>query len=80
MHRAGDAHAHARLHRGKRKKGNREYGRERERERETHCEGTQGGIGWWDTLEREGWGGEELQLEYHASITPKARIGGFSEV
>lgn len=33
---------------------------------------------------REGAGrgeeGKELQLEYHASITPKARIGGFSEV
>lgn len=60
---------------GRRKKGNREYERERERERETHCEGTQSGIGW-----KGGGRGKELQLEYHASITPKARIGGFSEV
>ena len=79
MHRVGDAHAHARLHRGKRKKGNREYGRERERERDE----LRRDAG-WDRLEsrrgRRERGEKELQLEYHASITPKARIGGFSEV
>lgn len=36
----------------------------------------------WDGQGSRGKGkeGKELQLEYHASITPKARIGGFSEV
>lgn len=65
-------HGHTGLHRGKRKKED-SRGREGDARR--------GAVGWGGQGSRgKGKEGKELQLEYHASITPKARIGGFSEV
>lgn len=65
----GEAHAHAELYAHTRL--------ESKGERIAKRDG--GDRGNW-RMRRNGRGGGELQLEYHASITPKARIGGFSEV
>lgn len=73
VHRGGgDAHAQTSLQRGGKKEEERAAVAASGREREGEWEGAA-----WRRQRGEG---KELQLEYHASITPKARIGGFSEV